>query len=200
MADCPSGVCSVGIDMLRMWAPIDSGKQIRTIFTAVALCAFGALISGCAGTGTATTDGSAASAPTASAPAPAAPAQTATPTRTGPAPAGQTRLTLTRVEGILYAGAPATVKVNSQKAAELWAEDLRPSIFHSATTWSPSKRGPMPEPGPSISTPRRARPTRSKCRRGRRDYGPSLFGPLGAAAEGAGTKNAGAFQMRVVSQ
>jgi hypothetical protein len=184
--------------MLRMWAPTGGGKQIRTIFTAVALCALGALISGCAGTGTAATDGSAA--PTASAPAPAAPAQTAAPTRTGPAPAGQTRLTLTRVEGILYAGAPATVKVNGQKVAELWAgksETVDIPLGNNVVTveaWS------YPGTWTVNLDAKKGKAYAVEVSPRSESYGPSLFGPLGAAAEGAGTKNAGAFQMRVVSQ
>ncbi len=35
--------------------------------------------------------------------------------------AGQARLTISRVSGVLYAGAPATVKVNGQTVADIWA-------------------------------------------------------------------------------
>lgn len=183
--------------MLRMWATIGGGKQIRTVFIAAALCALGALIAGCAGTGTASTDGSAASAPAAAAPAPA---QAAAPRPAGPAPAGQTRLTLTRVEGILYAGAPATVKVNGQKVAELWAgksETVDIPLGNNVVTveaWS------YPGTWTVNLDAKKGKAYAVEVSPRSDSYGPSLFGPLGAAAEGAGTKNAGAFQMRVVSQ
>jgi hypothetical protein len=183
--------------MLRTWATIGGGKQIRTIFTAIALCVLGALISGCAGTGTATTDGSAGSAPAAAAPAPV---QAAAPRPAGPAPAGQARLTLTRVEGILYAGAPATVKVNGQKVAELWAgksETVDIPLGNNVVTveaWS------YPGTWTVNLDAKKGKAYAVEVSPRSDSYGPSLFGPLGAAMEGAGTKNAGAFQMRVVSQ
>jgi hypothetical protein len=186
--------------MMRTWTAFGSRKRLGTIISALLI---GVLISGCAGTSTATTDGSAASAPAAAAsstPTPAAPAQTAAPRPTGPAPAGQARLTLTRVEGILYAGAPATVKVNGQKVAELWAgksETVDIPLGNNVVTveaWS------YPGTWTVNLDAKKGKAYAVEVSPRSDSYGPSLFGPLGAAMEGAGTKNAGAFQMRVVSQ
>ena len=170
------------------------GKQIRTLAAVLSVCV---LIAGCAGTGTPGADGSTASAP---APAPAAQAQSATPKPSGPAPSGQTRLTLTRVEALLYAGAPATVKVNGAKVADLWAgksETVDIPLGNNTVTveaWS------YPGTWTVNLDAKKGKAYAIEVSPRGDSYGPSLFGPLGAAAEGAGTKNAGAFQMRVVSQ
>lgn len=172
-------------------------KPISAFFAAFSACI---LIAGCAGTGTPGADGSTASAPGTSAPAPAAQAQSAAPKPSGPAPSGQTRLTLTRVEGVLYAGAPATVKVNGQKVADLWAgksETVDIPLGNNAVTveaWS------YPGTWTVNLDAKKGKAYAIEVSPRGDSYAPSLFGPLGAAMEGAGTKNAGAFQMRVVSQ
>jgi len=124
----------------------------------------------------------------------------ATPKPADRPPAGQARLTLTRVSGILYAGAPASAKVNGQKVADLWAgSSSAVAIAAGANTvtveaWS--------YPGTwTVNLDARPGQTYAIEISPRGDsYVPGLFGPLGAAVDAANNKNAGAFQMRVVSQ
>ena len=151
------------------------------------------LTAGCVSTGTSNPELTTASAPQASATASAPQVST-------PAPAGKVRLALNRVQGVLYAGAPATVKVNGQKVADLWAGNS------SVVDISPGKNAVTVEawsyPG-TWTIDLDAKPGQSyaiEVSPRSESYVPSLFGAVGGAMDSNANKNAGAFQMRLVSQ
>ncbi len=151
--------------------------------TAMACCIVAILAAGCAGTETA----SAGLAAEAAAKAPER------------VPAGKARLTLTRVSGVLYVGTPATVKINGEQVASLWAGssstvDIAPGANSvSVDAWSyPGfwKVDLNAKAGQAYAIEISPRGS---------SYVPSLLGPVGGAIDAAANENAGAFQMRVLS-
>ena len=120
--------------------------------------------------------------------------------RTTAIPAGKARLTLTRVSSLIYAAAPATVKINGEQVASLGAGsstsiDIAPGATSvSVEAWS----------YPGIWTvdlavkPGRAYELEISPRGD--SVGPNLLlGALGGAIDANANKNAGAFQMRLVT-
>lgn len=112
---------------------------------------------------------------------------------------GSAQLTLTRVSGLMYSGAPATVKINGEQVANLWAgssttvplaagaNSITVEAFSYPGQWTVDLNA---KPG--------ANHTLEISPRGD-SLGPSmLLGPLGGAIDASANKNAGAFQMRVV--
>lgn len=161
------------------------GRRFSVLARALMACGAAAtLAAGCAGTET---------------PNPALAADGA-PRASEPIPRGKARLSLTRVSGLLYSGVPASVKVNGQPVAELWAGgassvDLAPGpTAVSVDAWS--------HPGSwTVELNVKAGQTYALEISPRGDsYVPgALFGVVGAAIDANVNKNAGAFQMRVVS-
>jgi hypothetical protein len=119
-------------------------------------------------------------------------------TASGAIRAGQARLKLTRVSSILYAGAPATVKVNGNEVASVSAGstsevDIAPGASKVTVeawsypgTWTVNINAKAGQTYVLEIKPREA------------SFGPSMLGPIGGAMDAGANKNAGAFEMRLV--
>jgi len=143
---------------------------------------WGVLVSGCAGSEGATTGAVDAG---------------STSLAAKPIASGHARLKVTRINTILYAGAPATLNLNGKKIADLWAGKTTfvdvPASKNvlSASAWSypgTFKVGFDTTAGQTYAVevaPRMAL------------FGPgTLLGPLGGVLDASVNENAGAFQMR----
>jgi hypothetical protein len=119
---------------------------------------------------------------------------------TGPIAAGKARLTLTRVTGILYVGAPATVKINGEQVASLWAGSSS-SIDIAPGATSVSVDG-WTYPGSwtvDLSVKAGQSYTIEISPRGD-SLGPNLLlGAIGGAIDASVNQNAGLFQARVLT-
>jgi hypothetical protein len=115
-----------------------------------------------------------------------------------PIPRGKARLTLTRVSGMLYSGVQASVKINGQQVAGLWAGssstvDIAPGAnVISVDGWS--------YPGSwTVDLSAKAGQSYAIEISPRGDsFAFGMFGLVGGAIDVSANKNAGAFQMRVV--
>jgi hypothetical protein len=159
------------------------GPRFAAVSRALVICWTAAsLLAGCAGTAETPSAGLADGAPKAG----------------DPIPRGKARLTLTRVSGMLYSGVQASVKINGQQVAGLWAGssstvDIAPGAnVVSVDGWS--------YPGSwTVDLNAKAGQTYAIEISPRGDsYVFGMFGLVGGVIDVSANKNAGAFQMRVV--
>jgi hypothetical protein len=115
-----------------------------------------------------------------------------------PVPPGKARLTITRTSDLLYMGAPATIKVNGKKAADLALGastiiDIAPGQnVISASAWS--------YPG-TFSVKLAAKPGQRygvEVAPRSDSFVPAMLAPVGGIIDASINENAGAFQLRFV--
>jgi hypothetical protein len=160
------------------------GPRLAAVARALLICCTGAsLLAACAGTAETPSAGLAAD---------------GAPKAADPIPRGKARLTLTRVSGMLYSGVQASVTINGQQVAGLWAGssstvEIAPGAnVVSVDGWS--------YPG-SWTVDLSAKAGQSYAieisPRGE-SYAFGMFGLVGGVIDASANKNAGAFQMRLV--
>lgn len=115
--------------------------------------------------------------------------------------AGQAQLALSRVGGVLYAGAPATIKVNGQQVAELWAGNSSSVVVPAGPIRISVEAWSYPGAWALDLTAQEGQvyaieiaPREDSVLAG------SLLGPIGGLIDqGSNGDKSGAFQLRVVS-
>lgn len=117
---------------------------------------------------------------------------------TAAVPAHKARLTITRTNDLLYMGAPATIKINGRKTADLGLGastiiDIAPGAnVISASAWS--------YPG-TFSVKLDAKPGQRyavKVEPRSDSFLPAMLAPVGGIIDASVNENAGAFQLRFV--
>ncbi len=161
------------------------GRQVVTVLRiAMVSCAIASVAAGCMTTESSGT----------------APVTDGASSATGPVVSGKARLTLTRVSGFVYSGVPATVKINGEQVASLWAGssssvDIAPGATSvSVDAWTYPGTWTL-----DLSAKAGQAYTIEISPRGD-SLGPALLlGAIGGAIDASVNQNAGAFQMRVLT-
>jgi hypothetical protein len=117
----------------------------------------------------------------------------------GPLTAGKARVAITRVSGIMYSAAPATITVNGQKVADVAAGSS--VVFDVAAGQNVIAASAWSYPGNfSVKLNAKAGQTYSLAVEPRTDsmLPGALLGPIGGPIDASVNENAGAFQLTLV--